>query len=49
MSASMKWRHLGYFQLLLRVVAVMAEMEVSPQEEMADPQGMKMFAFETWA
>ena len=24
----------------------MAEMEVSPQEEMANPQGMKMFAFE---
>ena len=24
----------------------MAEMEVSPQEEMANPQGMKVFAFE---
>ena len=24
----------------------MAEMEVSPQEEMADPQGMKVFAVE---
>ena len=27
----------------------MAEMEVSPQEEMANPQGMKVFAVErTW-
>ena len=25
---------------------VMTEMEVSPQEEMADPQGMKVFAVE---
>ena len=24
----------------------MAEMEVSPQEEMANPQGMNVFAFE---
>ena len=24
----------------------MAEMEVNPQEEMANPQGMKVFAFE---
>ena len=27
----------------------MAEMEISPQEEMADPLGMKMFAVEAWA
>ena len=31
-------------QLLSKAVAVMAEMEVSPQEEMANPQGMKVFA-----
>ena len=46
MSASMKWRHLGHLQLLSRAVAVVAEMEVSPQEEMANPQGMNVFAFE---
>ena len=46
MSASMKWRHLGHFRHLSRAVAVMAEMEVSPQEEMANPQGMKQFAIE---
>ena len=34
MPASMKWCHLGIFQLLSRVIAVMAEMEVSPQEDM---------------
>ena len=44
MSASMKWRYLGYLQLLSKPVAAMAKMEVSPQEEMADPQGMKVFA-----
>ena len=42
MSASMKWRHSGHFQLIIsRVVADMAEMEVSPQEKMANLQGMK--------
>ena len=46
MSTSMKWRHLGHLKLFSRVVAVMAEMEVSPQEEMANPQGMKVFAVE---
>ena len=46
MSASMKWDYLGNLQLLSRAVAVMAEMEVSPQEEMANPQGMKVFAVE---
>ena len=46
MVASMKWRHLGHLQLFSRVVAVMAEMEVSPQEEMANPQGMKVLADE---
>ena len=40
----MKWRHLGSLQLLSKAVAVTAEMEVSPQEEMANPQGMKVFA-----
>ena len=42
----MKWRHLGHLKLFSRVVAVMAEMEVSPPEEMANPQGMKVFAVE---
>ena len=46
MSASMKWRYLGHLQLLSSAVAVMAEIEVSPQEEMANPQGMKVFAVE---
>ena len=44
MPASMKWRHLGRLQLFSRVVGVLAEIEVSPQEEMANPQGMKVFA-----
>ena len=38
----MKWRYLGYLQ----AVAAMVEMEVGPQEEMANPQGMKVFAVE---
>ena len=45
----MKWRYLGHLQLLSRAVALMtgmAEMEVSPQEKMANPQSMKMFAVE---
>ena len=42
----MKWRYLGHLQLLSKAVAAMAEMEVSPQEEMANPQGMKVFAVE---
>ena len=46
MSASMQWRYLGNLQLLSKAVAAMAEMEVSPQEEMANPQGMKVFAVE---
>ena len=46
MSASMKWRYLGHLQLISRAVAVMAEMEVSPQEEMADPQGIQVFTVE---
>ena len=46
MFASMKRRYLGHLQLLLKAVAAMAEMEVSPQEEMANPQGMKVFAVE---
>ena len=43
----MKLRHLGHLQLLPRTVAVMAETEVSSQEEMANPQGMKVFAVES--
>ena len=46
MSASMKWSHFGHWQLLSRAVAVIGEMEASPQEEMANPQGMKVFAVE---
>ena len=46
MSASMKWNYLGYLQLLSKAVAAMVEMEVSPQEGMANPQGMKVFAVE---
>ena len=36
----------GLLQLLSKAVAAMAEMEVSPQEEMANSQGMKRFAIE---
>ena len=43
MSASMKWRYLGHLQLLSKAVAAIAEMEVSPQGEMANP---KVFAVE---
>ena len=46
MPASMKSRHLSHLQLFSRVVAIMAEMEVSPQEEMTNPQGMKVFVVE---
>ena len=46
MSASMEWRYLGHLQLLSKAVAAMAEMEVSPEEEMANPEGMKVFAVE---
>ena len=35
-----------YFQLLSMAVAVMAEIVVSPQEEMTNPQGAKVFAVE---
>ena len=42
----MKWGYMGHLQLLSKAVAAMAEMEVSPQEEMANPQGMKVFAAE---
>ena len=44
MSASMKLCYLGHLQLLSKAVVAMAEMEVIPQEEMANPQGMKVFA-----
>ena len=36
----------GPLAALLKAVAAMAEMEVSPQEEMANPQGMKVLAVE---
>ena len=44
MPASMKWRNLDHLQLFSKVVAVMAEMEISPQEEMANPHEMTLFA-----
>ena len=46
MSASMKWYYLGHLQLLSKTVVAMAEMEVSLQEEMSNPQRMKVFAVE---
>ena len=46
MSASMKWRYLGHLQLLSKAVAAIAEMEVSPQEEIVNPEGIKVFAVE---
>ena len=46
MPVSMKWRYLGHLQPLSKAVAAMAEMEVSPQEKMTNPQGMKVFAVE---
>ena len=46
MSASMKWRYLGHLQPLSKAVAAMAEIEVIPQEAMADPQGMIVFTVE---
>ena len=45
-TLNMKWRHLGHLNLLSRAVAVMVEMEISSQEEMANPQRMKVFAIE---
>ena len=49
MSASMKWRHLGHFQLFSAVVlafTAVTEVRVSPQNDMANLQGMKVFAVE---
>ena len=46
MSASNKWRYSGRLQLLSKAVAAMAEIEISPQEGMAKPQGKKVFAVE---
>ena len=46
MSASMNWRYLGHLQPLSEAVAAMTEMEFSPQEDMADTQGMKVFTVE---
>ena len=37
---------IGPFALLSKAVAAMAEMEVSPQEDMANPQGMEVFSVE---
>ena len=46
MLASMKWRYLGHLQLVSKTLAAMAEMKVSPQEELANPQGLKVYAVE---
>ena len=45
-ASSMKWRYLGHLRLLSKAVAVRAEVEINSQEEMANPQGMKLFAVE---
>ena len=37
---------MGHLQLLSNAVVVMVEMEFSPQEDMANPQGMKVFTVE---
>ena len=45
----MNWRHLGHLQLSSRALAPMtgmAEMEVSSQEEMTNPQDITVFAIE---
>ena len=45
----MKWHHLGHLHILSRAVSlftVVTKMKVGPQEEMANPQGMKVFAVE---
>ena len=45
----MKWRHLGHSHFLSRVVSlftVVAEMNVSSPEEMANPQGTNVLAVE---
>ena len=47
MSASMKWRYLGHLQLSSKAVAAMADMKISPQEKIAETQGMKVFAVES--
>ena len=36
----------SFYQGLLSHFTVVAEIEISPQEEMANPQGMKVFAIE---
>ena len=49
MSVSMRWRDFGHLQLLSRAESpftVVAEMEVGPQDGMANPQGRKMFPVE---
>ena len=45
----MKLHHLGHLQLLSRDLlpsTVVAEMKVSPEDEMANPQCMKVFTVE---
>ena len=49
MSASMKWRHVGHLQLIIRTVSpltVVAQKEVCQRAEMANPPDMKVFALE---
>ena len=50
MPASIKWRHLGHLKYFSRTASpfftVVAEIEVSSQDDMANPQGIKMFAVE---
>ena len=45
----MKWRHLGLIQLLSRAVSpftVVAEIQISPLDNIDSPQVMKVFAVE---
>ena len=45
-SVTINWRHLQLLSRDASLFTVVAEMEVSPQEEMTNPQGMKVFAVE---
>ena len=49
MFSSTKWRHLGHLQQLPiaeHPLAAMAQNEVCPQDEIADPLGMNVFSID---
>ena len=51
MSASMKWRHLGYLHLLSRAkhpLTAMAQTEVCPRDEITDPLGTNVFLIDKY-